>query len=296
MPTARPIIIEKFIDHTDSGVAPVEQVEGGEADGDAGQGQQQRDAGGDGRAEGHEQQDDRGEAREQLGLVQGLLVLVVEVAPHRPLAGHLGLGAVGQGRRSSTWSMSFPAGLGQVGVLAGPRGARGSSAVCPSGEISPASGGWPGGSTTEAAPGASWRSATSGWSPAGSSAIGVGLAVDDDGRLGPERGEVPAELVADLLGDRALGLPAGAGQGPGQGEGERGRGERQHQPQGHDRPAPVGGEAGQAGEPGRVGTNGVVLARGAVGIGAFLDEGHGGVGPLGAQASFRNIFWTSARS
>ena len=74
MPTARPIIIEKFIDHTDSGVTPVPRCSSGEADGDAGDGEQQREAGGDRRAEGDEQQDDRRQAREQLGLVQRLLV------------------------------------------------------------------------------------------------------------------------------------------------------------------------------------------------------------------------------
>ena len=74
MPTARPIIIEKFIDHTDSGVASPQQVQRGEADGDAGQREHQREAGGDGGAEGDEQQDDRGDAREQLGLVERLLV------------------------------------------------------------------------------------------------------------------------------------------------------------------------------------------------------------------------------
>ena len=47
MPTARPIIIEKFIDHTDIGVTHAEHVQRGEADGDAGEGEQQRDAGGD---------------------------------------------------------------------------------------------------------------------------------------------------------------------------------------------------------------------------------------------------------
>ena len=44
MPTARPIIIEKFIDHTDSGVVVAEQVQRGEADRDAGQREHQRDA------------------------------------------------------------------------------------------------------------------------------------------------------------------------------------------------------------------------------------------------------------
>ena len=59
MPTARPIIIEKFIDHTDIGVTHAEQVQQREADGDAGEREQQRDAGGDQRAEGDEQQDQR---------------------------------------------------------------------------------------------------------------------------------------------------------------------------------------------------------------------------------------------
>ncbi len=71
-------------------------MEGCEADGDAGQGQDQRESGGDDAAEDDDEQDHGGEAAEQLGLVEGFFVGVVEVGPHRPLTGHLGAGAVGE--------------------------------------------------------------------------------------------------------------------------------------------------------------------------------------------------------
>ena len=76
------------------------------------------------------------------------------------------------------------------------------------------------------------------------------LGVDDDGGLGPHRGEVGPELVADVLGDRALGLPPGAGEGAGQRERQRGGGQGQHQPERHDGAATAGREAGEPGEPG----------------------------------------------
>ena len=62
MPTARPIIIEKFIDHTDIGMTQTEQVQEREADRDAGEREHQRQAGGDQHAERDEQQDQGGQA------------------------------------------------------------------------------------------------------------------------------------------------------------------------------------------------------------------------------------------
>ena len=59
MPTARPIIIEKFMDHTDSGVTMPNRRKRRESPCDAGHGQDEREPGGDRGAEGHEQQDDR---------------------------------------------------------------------------------------------------------------------------------------------------------------------------------------------------------------------------------------------
>ena len=90
------------------------------------------------------------------------------------------------------------------------------SAVFPSGETSPAAGGWASGSTTSAVPGAPWSDATSCCRPAGSWRDRVGLAVDDDSRLGAERREVPSQLVTHLHRRRALRLPAGAGERPGE--------------------------------------------------------------------------------
>ena len=118
MPTARPIIIEKFIDHTDSGVTPVPRCSSAKPDGDAGEGEQQRQPGGDRRAEGEEQQDDGRQAGQQLGLVQGLLVELVEVVPHRPLTGGVGLGTGGQ-FDAVDGGHQFAGGLGQVGVGSG---------------------------------------------------------------------------------------------------------------------------------------------------------------------------------
>ena len=57
MPTARPIIIEKFIDHTDSGVTAAKEVQDREPDRDAREREDERQAGGDEHPERDEQQD-----------------------------------------------------------------------------------------------------------------------------------------------------------------------------------------------------------------------------------------------
>ncbi len=93
-------------------------MECGEADGDPGQRQQERKTGGDGRAEGQVEQDDGGQARQQLRPVQRSLVLGVEVVPHGPLAGGVGLGSGGQG--DTVNGLHHPTGgLGQSGILPG---------------------------------------------------------------------------------------------------------------------------------------------------------------------------------
>ena len=68
-----------------------QEVEGAEPHRDAGDRQQQRDARGERGTERDEQQDDRGEPGHELREVQGALVRGVEVAPHGPLTGDLGL-------------------------------------------------------------------------------------------------------------------------------------------------------------------------------------------------------------
>ncbi len=55
MPTARPIIIEKFIDHTDSGVAIPSRCRSANPTAMPGQGEQERQERGDHRAEREEQ-------------------------------------------------------------------------------------------------------------------------------------------------------------------------------------------------------------------------------------------------
>ena len=82
MPTARPIIIEKFIDHTDSGVDVPNRCRAAKPDRDAGERQQQREAGGDRGPEGDEQQEDRREAGQELGLVERLARCVLLKSLH----------------------------------------------------------------------------------------------------------------------------------------------------------------------------------------------------------------------
>ena len=90
MPTARPIIIEKFIDHTDIGMNQPSTCRSAKPDRDAGEREHERDAGRDQHAERDEQQDQRRQAADELGLVQRFGVDLVEVAPHRPFTGDLG--------------------------------------------------------------------------------------------------------------------------------------------------------------------------------------------------------------
>ena len=97
MPTARPIIIEKFIDHTDIGVNAVRAgARLAKPTAMPASASSEREPGGDQRAERDEQQDHARQAAEQFGLVERFGVDLVEVAPHRPLAGDLGLRAGGQ--------------------------------------------------------------------------------------------------------------------------------------------------------------------------------------------------------
>ena len=122
----------------------------------------------------------------------------------------------------------------------------GTSAVRPSGAISPALGGR--GERIDHRRRA--RGALRARRPAcaarpGPSAIGSRLVVDDDRGLGAGLGEVPAQLVADLLGGRALGLPPGPRQRARQGERQR-RGQHDHdQPTEDHRPAATTREPGQ---------------------------------------------------
>ena len=158
-------------------------------------------------AERDEQQDQRRQPGEQLGLVEGLLVDLVEVAPHRPLAGDLGSGARRQLQRTdvvpeiagSDWA------VGVVFDRCRDRDERGVSI----GEISPASGG----SVADRRRHELWARAN--WVSSRAGRLGVignrgRLVVDDDGVLGPELREVLPQLGADLLRSRALGIPPGS--------------------------------------------------------------------------------------
>ena len=82
--------MEKFIDHTDIGMNQPSTCRSCETDRDAGECEYERDTGRDEHAERDEQQDQRGEATHELGLVEGFGVDLVEVAPHGPFTRDLG--------------------------------------------------------------------------------------------------------------------------------------------------------------------------------------------------------------
>ena len=124
----------------------------------------------------------------------------------------------------------------------------GISAVVPSWEIIPASGGMAVGSTTETTFGPPWSWATTAVTPLGSSRDRRVLVVDDDRVLRPEGRELRAQLGPHLLGGRAVGVPARTRQGPGEGQGERGRGDGDGEPHEDHRLAMAGHRRGETGE------------------------------------------------
>ena len=85
--------MEKFMDHTDIGMTQPSTCKSANPTAIPAKREDQRQAGGEQHAERDEQQDHGGQAAHQLGLVQCFGVDLVEVAPHRPLAGHLRLRA-----------------------------------------------------------------------------------------------------------------------------------------------------------------------------------------------------------
>ena len=93
MPTARPIIIEKFIDHTDIGVIHESMCNTAKPTAMPASASSSGMPAGDHGPERDEEQHERGQPAEQLRLVERFGVHLVEVAPHRPLAGDLRLRA-----------------------------------------------------------------------------------------------------------------------------------------------------------------------------------------------------------
>ena len=94
MPTARPIIIEKFIDHTDIGVIQPSRCRSAKPTAMPASASTQREPGGDAACRTRRTAGSgSGRPLTQLGLVERFGVDLVEVAPHRPLAGDLGVRA-----------------------------------------------------------------------------------------------------------------------------------------------------------------------------------------------------------
>ena len=218
----------------------------GETDRDARHGEQQRQSGRERRAERDEQQDHGGQTGEQLRLVQCLFVGVVEVAPHRPLAGHFRDRVTGEVERSHV--ADHEAGrLGELGVVGRLQLHRHEHGEAVGGDE--AGVGRHGHRVGHAAD-------TFGVGEGSDDRLHgcrvvddrSGLANDDHGRLGADLREVAAQFVADLLGDGALRFPAGAGQRAGERDGQGCRGERDHQPRQHQRTAAAGREAAETGE------------------------------------------------
>ncbi len=228
------------------------EVERGEADGDAGQGEQQRDSGGDGRAERDQQQDDRRDPRQQLGPMERLGVALVEVAPHRPLAGDLGHRSRREAQTGDVVDESTGR-RGQAGVV-GRGQLHGDQRSSPVGGEEPRRCRLGRRIDDGCAPGSALQIGHKVLQARRVGGDGVALAVDDDGGLGPHLGEVAAQLLAHLGRDRALRIPSGTRQGAGERERERCRGQGGDQPHDHHQAAAAGREAGQPGEPRLVGS------------------------------------------
>ena len=101
MPTARPIIIEKFIDHTDIGVTQPRTCKSANPTAMPASARTSGRPAAISAPNATNNRIMRGQAAEQLGLVECFGVDRVEVAPHRPFAGDLGVRA---GR--AAWSLS----------------------------------------------------------------------------------------------------------------------------------------------------------------------------------------------
>ena len=210
MPTARPIIIEKFIDHTDSGVTPVPRCSSAKPTAmPATASRRGRPAAiAEPKATNRRMTVGSPESSSALCRACSLSSLKSCHTAHSPVAS----ASAPAGRSMpSTVAISSPADSGRSASV---RAARltGTSAASPSGLSSPASAGWARGSITAVVPGVPCRPATR-FSEAGR-VVGDGrvLPVGDDRRLGTELREVASQLVADLLGGGSLCLPAGARQ------------------------------------------------------------------------------------
>ncbi len=170
MPTARPIIIEKFIDHTDSGVAspvrwsaakPTAMPASASSSG-------MPAATAEPNATSSRIMVGRADSSSARWSASSLLWLKSLHTGHSPVTSTF---APSGTSREATWALRSAADSGRS-ASSSPTNCTGTSTVRPSGASNPASGGSVIGSTTAAAPGAPWRSSTSCWRPAGSSERG----------------------------------------------------------------------------------------------------------------------------
>ena len=171
MPTARPIIIEKFMDHTDSGVNPVRRWRAAKPTAmPARASSRGRPAAmAEPNATASRTMVGRPETSSARCRASSFSALKSLHTGHSPVTS----ARAPSGRDSAlTWAMSSPADSGRSASSV-PARATGTRAVVPSASIRPASGGREVGSTTAPAPGAPCRSATKASRPAGSSVTGV---------------------------------------------------------------------------------------------------------------------------
>ncbi len=171
MPTARPIIIEKFIDHTDSGVPAVSRCSAAQPTKMPATASSRGSPAATAEPKATNSKmtvgsPERSSARWRACSFSALKSLHTA---HSPVT----LAVAPAGKSTAlTWSISWPADLGSSASVVAANWT-GTSAVRPSGEIRPASGGSDSGSTTEAAPGAPCKDARRVRRPAGCSAIGA---------------------------------------------------------------------------------------------------------------------------
>ena len=246
MPTARPIIIEKFIDHTDSGVARPRRCRAAKPTAMPAMARTRGmpAATAEPKATSSRTMVGRPDSSSALWRASSLEVLKSLQTGHSPVTSSW---APAGGSRSPTKDMTCAADSGRSASSVASSGT-GINTVRPSGATRPASAGMASGSTTPVLPGAPCERGHDLRHTGRVGGDGRVLSVDDVGRLGAELGEVAPQLVAHRDRRGAARLPAGAGEGAGEGEGE-GRGhEHDGEPQPHD-PAPSGDDgAGQSGE------------------------------------------------
>ena len=176
-----------------------------------------------------------------------MLVLGVEVAPHRPLAGHLGGRARRASRRVVDVIDQLAGRLREVGVAASPRARRAPARCDRRGRSGPRRRAATAGRPPRPRPGAPCSEATSVRRPAGSCGDRVRPGGRRRRRLGAGLREVAAQLVADLLRGRPLRLPPRTRQRARQGERQRRRQQDHHQPARASRAGGAGPRSGRGG-------------------------------------------------